>query len=231
MNSDIKDSLFARNAIDCEKKQLSFSTMGLKYALTCSIILPGRSYKNLQVGLQDFQARKFFCIAIEFIYVPVLPCEVIGQDFLGFFDPHLVPVRDDVHNSFFYVIDFESVLVFADYAYAKAVPPVREIMQRKSLRFWLRRKFCLWRNRDIDGIGTEGRQTIVNGSAQKAHYPLGCKCLNEIEIVHLAGKVRVFVIRFIEPKKFAPFDHFRYLVIRKAMLLEFVTRKDKFLVG
>ena len=96
--------------------------MGLKYALTCSIILTGHSYKNLQINLQDFQARKFFCIAIEFIYVPVLPCKVIGQDFLGLFDPHLVPVRDDVHNSFFYVIDFESVLVFADYAYAKAVP-------------------------------------------------------------------------------------------------------------
>jgi len=153
MNSDIKDSLFARNAIDCEKKQLSFSAMGLKYALTCSIILTGHSYKNLQINLQDFQARKFFCIAIEFIYVPVLPCKVIGQDFLGLFDSHLVPVRDNVNDCFFYIVNFEGILVFTNSAHANGMPPVREIMQRKPLRFWQRGKLCLWRNRDIDGIG------------------------------------------------------------------------------
>lgn len=80
------------------------------------------SYENLQVSLQDFQARKFFCIAVEFIYVPVLPCEVIGQDFFSLFNSDLVPVRDDIHNRFFYVVNFEGVLFFANCAYAKGVP-------------------------------------------------------------------------------------------------------------
>lgn len=190
-----------------------------------------QSYENLQVSLQDFQARKFFCIAVKFVDISVLPCKVIGQDFLGFFDSDLVPVRDDIHDRFFDVVDFEGILVFANCAHANDMPSVREIMQRKSLRFWQRGKFCLWRNRDINGIGTEGCQTIINGSAQKAHYPLGRKRLNVVEVVHVASKARIFVIRFIEAKKFALFDHFRYLVIRKALLLEFIARKDKFLVG
>lgn len=88
-----------------------------------------QSYENLQVSLQNFQARKFFCVAVKFIDFSVLPCKIIGQDFLGLFDSDLIPIRYDIHDRFFYVVDFEGILVFADSLLAKGVPFTRKVVQ------------------------------------------------------------------------------------------------------
>ena len=93
----------------------------------CPLQMLHLSYENLQILSHRLVAFHQFCIFQKPVQIPVFPLQIGHKYFLGFFDTDLFPVKHDIHDGFFHIIDLEFIPAFLDRSNTQLVPVIFSI--------------------------------------------------------------------------------------------------------